>query len=109
MVAQFVGEGVEVEVLEQYVDSLRAHLGDELVGVGVVKIVVGRVEVVVNNLDVLFLGDEVELVRAVEVRAVVVLLALEHAWLYDDILLVVDYRLQLLRRDTEQVSNLVGE
>ena len=35
-----VGEFVEIETLEQVVDGLGTHLGDELVGVGVFEILV---------------------------------------------------------------------
>ena len=39
-VAQFVGEAVEIDAPQEFEDGLGAHLGDELVGVGVFEILV---------------------------------------------------------------------
>ena len=109
-VAQFVGQCVEVEVGEQVVDGLGTHLGNELVGIGVVKQVVVGIEGAVGiELGQLFLGQQVVLVGAVEVETLGVLASFEQTGLDDGILLIVDDGIELLGGHSEQVANLVGQ
>ena len=62
-VAQFVGKGVEIQFLQQLVDSLGTHLGNELIGVGVLKIIVILRQLIVENIVILVLGEQVVLAR----------------------------------------------
>ena len=97
LVAQRVRQLVEVDVLEQVIDGLGAHLGDKLVGIVVLEalVVLGQL---VEDVEVLFLGEEVETLHS-----------LGHAGVDDDIALVVDHRVELLGGKTEQITYLVGQ
>ena len=97
-VAQFVGEAVEVDAPQEFEDGLGAHLGDELVGVGVFEILVLGGELV-EGVEVFVFGEQVvdgELVG-------------EGTGLYDDIALVVDDHVELLGGDAKKVAHLVGQ
>ena len=97
-VAQFVGEAVEVDAAQEFEDGLGAHLGDELVGVGVFEILVLGGELVEGD-EVFVFGEQVvdgELVG-------------EGTGLYDDIALVVDDHVELLGGDAKKVAHLVGQ
>ena len=107
-VAELVGECVEVEGGEEVVDGLGTHLGDELVGIGILKILV-VLRQVLDDLDVLLLGEQVHLVGTVQLVAFLVFLSFHDTRLHDDVLLVVDDCVELLRGKTEQIAHLVGQ
>ena len=91
--AELLRQGDDVDLLEEVVNTLRAHLGDELV-----RIVIGEVAVLRDaghDFEVLVLGEEVEFLAAALTRA------------DDHVLLIIDDGLQLLGRHAEQGGNLV--
>ena len=57
-VAQFVGEAVEVDAAQEFEDGLGAHLGDELVGIGVFEILVLGGELV-EGVEIFVFGEQV--------------------------------------------------
>ena len=107
--AQFLSQQVEVEACEQIVDSLGTHLGDELVGVGIVEPFVALGQLVFENIEILILGEQVELMRSVELGAVGGLLAFEGTRLDDHVFLVVDDGVEFLGGQSEQVAYLVRQ
>ncbi len=84
----------EVEFLEQVIDRLCAHLGDELVRVAVFQSVV-FVAYSVHDVEIFLLGEQVELLG-------VGLTGVEH-----DVALVVDHRVELLGRKAQKVADFV--
>ena len=92
--AEFIAELLGVDFLEEIVDSFRTHLGDELVGIGVGKILVsGEFG---KHVEVLVLCEEF------------VLGNIAGALAGHDVLLVVDNRFQFLGRNSEHSGYLVG-
>ena len=53
LIAQLIGKRVKVELYEQVVDGLGTHLGNELVGVTIVKVLVVLANDVIDNIIVL--------------------------------------------------------
>ena len=93
LLAQGLAQSLDVDLLQQVIDALGTHLGDELLGIAFRKgVVLGEA---VHHGEVLVLGEEV------------VLLVLAHTRVDDDVLLVVDDGLELLRGDAEQGADLV--
>ena len=99
LVAQRVGHRVEVHLLEQREDRLGAHLCDELVRIAVVERLVALGQGV-QHVEILLLGERGQPLDAL----------LRGGTRVDDhVALVVDDRLELLRRNTQQVADLRGE
>ena len=101
-VAQVEAQRVEVEVGQHVVQGLRAHLGDELVGVLLVQVLVVLGQGV-EDVEVLLLREEL-----VHLQCLAVGLG-RHARLDHHVTLVVDDLVELLGRQAEQVANLVGQ
>ena len=59
LIAESIGEVIEIDVLKEIIDSLRTHLGNELVGVSVVKKLVFAGKTV-HDVEILLLGEKVE-------------------------------------------------
>ena len=78
------------------------HLGHKLVGVFVVEVLV-LLRQRIHNVEVLVLGEQGVRVFLVSLRH------LSDALVDDDVTLVVDDLVELLRRNSEQVTNLVGQ
>ena len=97
VVPQVVGELVEVDPDEEVVDGFGADFGDEFVRVGVLQhlVVFGQA---VEDVEVFLFGEEVH-----------VLDVFGDAGLDDDVAFVVNDRVELLRRQAEQVADLVGQ
>ena len=103
--AEFLSEGFHIELLEEVVDTFGSHLCDELVGIGVGKVLVALQGLAAQDVEIFFLGDEVHLLDPG--------LALSFGGLIladvdDDVLLVVDHGFQLLGGEAEKGGNLVG-
>ena len=81
---------------------LRPHFGDELIRIFFVQVLVllGKG---LEDVEVFFLGQEIVY------RELAVLRSFGNARLNDDVTLVVDDLIQLLRREAQEVTNLVGE
>ena len=101
-VAQVEAQRVEVEIGQHVVQGLRAHLGDELVGVLLVQVLVVLGQGV-EDVEVLLLREEL-----VHLQRLAVGLG-RHARLDHHVTLVVDDLVELLGRQAEQVANLVGQ
>ena len=99
LVAQRIGHRVEVHLLEQRVDRLGAHLGDELVGVRIVERLVALRQRG-HDVEVLLLREGLQPLDA---------LLRGRAGVDDDVTLVVDDRLELLRRNAQQITDLRGK
>ena len=97
-VAQFVGEAVEIDALEEIEDSFGPHLSDKLVGVGILEILVFFGELL-ELLVVFVFGEQV-----VDGQFIT-----EHTGLNHDITLVVDDHVELLGGNAQQVAHLVGQ
>ena len=97
LVAQRVRELVEVDVAEELVDGLGAHLGHKLVGVAGLKalIVLGEL---VEDVEVFLLGEQVETCDV-----------LGHTGVDYDIALIVYYGVELLGGQAQQIADLVGQ
>ena len=94
---QLVGEFVEVETTQQVVDSLGAHLGDKLVGIGIFEhLVFARKRV--HDVEIFLFGEEV-VSSQVGLRT----------RLYHDITLVIDHGVEFLAGQSQQIPNLVGQ
>ena len=98
-VTQLIRQAVEVKAREQVVDGIGAHLGDELVGVGVFKILV-LFRQLAHELDILVLVEEVVGGYA---------FVSQHTGLDDDVALVVDDGIEFLGRQTQEITDLVGQ
>ena len=98
LVAQVVGEFVQIEVGQEGVDGLCAHSGDELLGVAVIQglVVLGQT---VEHVQVLILGEE---------RQIAYIKIFGSSGLDDDVPFVIDDGLELLRGNAEEASDLVG-
>ena len=101
LVTEVIGEGVEIHVLEHLIDGLGAHAGHEFLRVVVGQFLVASRELV-ENVEILFLGEEVQVIDTV------LLEFLGRTGVHDHVFLVVDNRFELLRRNAEQVADLVG-
>ena len=99
LVPEFVRQFVELDAGEQHVESLGAHLGDELVRVVVVEILIVFGQSV-QNVEILFFGQEVQRLDAVgrlDTR------------LHNDIAFIIYDRIEFLGRQAEQITDLVGQ
>ncbi len=101
LVAQVVGEGIEVNVLEHLVDGFGAHAGHELARIVVRKFLIPLWQLV-EDIEIFFFGKQVQIVDAV------LLDFLGSAGAHHHVFLVVDDGFQLLGRNAEQVTDLVG-
>ena len=107
-VAQFVRQLVEVETAKQIVDGFGTHLGNELV-----RVVVGQQVVVlwqtVENVEIFVLAQEVEFI--IHFRFVVGKKAFGGCWtrIENDIAFVIDNRIELLRRQAQQIADFVRQ
>ena len=101
-VTQVVRQLIQIEVREHIVQRFRAHFGDELIRIFFVQVLVflGKG---LEDVEVFFLGQEIVH------RELAVLRPFGNARLNDDVTLVVDDLIQLLRREAQEVTNLVGE
>ena len=99
LVAQFVRKLLQIELLEEFVDGLRTHSDDELLGVAVGEGCIVFQLFVVEYVHILLLRKEVELGDVV---------ALGRTRLEYHILLVVDDVLQLLGGEAEEISDFIG-
>ena len=99
LVAQVVGELVKVNLLKEHLESLGAHLGDELIGVVIVEELV-LLRQRVDDGEILLLREEIKLLDTV--------LRLD-ARVYDNVALVIYDGIHLLGRDAKEAANLVGE
>ena len=96
LVAQGVGHRVEVHLLQQRVDGLGAHHGDELVGVRIVERLVALRQRG-HHVEVLLLRKRGQTLDA---------LLRGGAGVDHDVTFVVDDRLEFLRRNAQQVADL---
>ncbi len=101
-VAQVVGHGVQVQTLQQHQQRFSAHFGDELVGVVVVQVLVFHGQAV-QGVEVLLFGQELHVLKGIAF----VVYGLTR--LNDDVTLVVNDHVQLLRGDAQEVTQLVGQ
>src|SRR5690606_7787592 len=97
--AELLAEAVEVEPLEEVLDGLAADLGEELLGVVVGQPVVVLADAV-EDVEVLVLGEELVRLDAEGRRA---------AGVDDDVVLVVDDLVEVLRLDPEEGGDLVRQ
>ena len=104
--AELCGESHEVDVLKEFINRLGTHTCHKLIGVGVLKILVAFGQSL-ENLHVLFLSQELKTLQLAGLARLN--LNLDIGGVDDHVTLVVDDILQLLRRNTEQVADLVGE
>ena len=81
---------------------LRPHFGDEFVRILVVQVLV-LLRKSLEDVEVFFFGQEIVY------SELAVLRSFGNARLNDDVTLVVDDLVQLLRREAQEVTNLVGE
>ena len=98
-VTQLIRQAVEVEACEQVVDCISAHLGNELVGIGVFKILV-LLRQLAHELNILVLVEEVVGRYA---------FLSQHAGLDDNVALVIDDGIELLGRQAQKITDLVGQ
>ena len=96
LVTQGVGHRIEVDLLQERVDRLGTHLGDELVGVRIVERLVALRQRG-QHVEVLLLGERLQTLDALLGRS---------AGVDDHVTFVVDDRFEFLRRDTQQVADL---
>ena len=99
LVAQRIGELVEVHALQQRVDRFGAHHGDELVRVGVVELLVAFGQSI-DDIEVLFLCQQVEFGHAVHSGG---------SRLNHYVTFVVNDRFEFLGRDPQQVADFRGQ
>ena len=82
-------------------DSLGTHLGDELVRIAVIEKIVVLIETVVDNVDILFLCEEIHLMRSIEIlHTLSILRSGETTRLNNDVLLIIDDGIEVLCRHT---------
>ena len=114
-VAQLITQRIQVDIAEQIVDSLCAHLRDELLGVGIVEIVVIgilRLDQVLNLFVLLLVQQHAVFYHQtvfIVLMTLAYLLACQRTGAHYDILLVVDDGIQLLGRDTQQRRHLARQ
>ena len=101
-VTQVVRQLIQIEVGEHVVQRLRPHFGDEFVRILVVQVLVFLREGL-EDVEVFFFGQEIIH------RKLAVLRSFGNARLNDYVSLVVDDLIQLLGREPQEVTNLVGE
>ena len=99
LVTQRVGHRIEVHGLQKRVDRLGAHLRDELVGIAVIQRLIALRQ----------RGQHVEILLLRKRGQTLDALLGGGAGVDHDITLVIDDRLQLLRRNTQQVTDLRGQ
>ena len=101
-VAQFIGELVQVYLVQQVQQRLGPHLGDELVGVGIVQVLVVFGQCI-DDVEVFFLGEQFHLLERFARRT------FGYSGVDDDVTLVVDDHIELLGGKPQQVTDLVGQ
>lgn len=107
MIAKLVRQAVEVDVLKQFIDSFSTHLGNKLVRIIICKIFILRIQMIVKDIILLFLCEEVELMRTVDFETVSISFSFQHTWTDHYILLIVDDSIQFLGRHTQEVTYLI--
>ena len=55
MVAELIAQAIEIQICQQVVNSLGTHLSDELVRIIILKEVVVRIELLINDFEILIL------------------------------------------------------
>ena len=99
LVAQCIRHRVQIYLLQQSVDCLGTHLSDKLVRIAVVQLLVALRQCC-QNVQILLLGQSLQLLDT---------LLGSGTGLNYHVTLIVDDRLQLLRGDTQQVTDLRGQ
>ncbi len=107
LVAQLIGERVEVELHQEVVDSLGTHLGHKLVGVVVVELVIVFRQLL-HDVHILVLAQQVETLQWLRLLARL-LGHLHVAGIDHDVALIVDHCIELLGGQAQQVAYLVGQ
>ena len=102
-VAQVVRQLGQVQTLKQHQQRIGTHLGDELIGVGIVQVVVVLVRQAVQGIQVLFFGEELQHLQ----RTAFGIHGL--TGLDNDVPLVVNDHVQLLAGKPQQIANFVGQ
>ena len=97
-----VRKRVQVKLHEQVINGLCTHLGDELIGVGIIQIciILGQL---VQNIQVFILREEIKLAQ----RSISILL--HHTRLNHHITFVIDDRVKFLGGNAQEVTYLVGQ
>ena len=95
-------------MLQQVIYRLGAHLCYELVRVAFLEILV-VIRQAVHYREILVLGQQVHLVRPVYLNILNIFPSLDDAWLYHDVFLVVDHRVEFLGGYSEQIAYLVRQ
>ena len=106
-VAQFGGKGREIYILQEVVDGVGAHLGDELVGVVVLEHAV-LLRHAFYYVEIFLFTQQVELLKLAR-RVAVLDLETVVARIDHNILLVIYHLVELLGSKTEQIAYLVGK
>ena len=96
---QGIGHGIQIDLLKQRIDRLGTHLGHELVGIAVIERLVALRQRA-HDVQILFLRKGLQPFHT--------LLGGSTGVDYH-IALVIDDRLQLLGRDTQQIADLRGQ
>ena len=99
LVTQGIGHGIQIDLLKQRIDRLGTHLGHELVGIAVIERLVALRQRA-HDVQILFLRKGLQPFHT--------LLGGSTGVDYH-IALVIDDRLQLLGRDTQQIADLRGQ
>ena len=99
LVTQGIGHGIQIDLLKQRIDRLGTHLGHELVGIAVIERLVALRQRA-HDVQILFLREGLQPFHP--------LLGGSTGVDYH-IALVIDDRLQLLGRNTQQIADLRGQ
>ena len=99
LVPQRIGHRIEIHLLQQRVDRLGTHLGDEFVGIRIIQRLIALRQCG-QHIQILLFGEGLQTLDA---------LLGSGTGVDDHITFVIDDRLQFLRRDTQQVADLRGE
>ena len=99
LVAERIGQLVQIHALQQRIDRLGAHLRDELVRIAVVELLIAFRKRV-QDVEILLLGQQVQIVDAV---------GCSRSGLNHHVALVIDDRLQLFGRNAEQIADFRGQ
>ena len=103
---EFVSQCVQINLSQQVVDSVGTHLGNELLGIGILQFAVAFGQTAVDGHQIFLVQQDLILNQVVVATE---LLACHHTGLYNNVLLVVDDRLQFLGRYAEQSCDLRGQ
>ena len=96
-ITQFVRKFIQVETHQQVINGLGTHLGDKLVGVGILK-------------QLIVLGERIEHIEILLFREKIIHgQVVFHTGLYDDITLIIDNCVEFLRGKSEQITYFIGQ